>query len=128
MSAETELPAVTMAYVHSNECTMSFHHSFVNLLNFDLGHGARVMRGGFVAINSGTNGLVESRNMAISIFLDEKKSDWLFWVDTDMGFLPETLERLVEAADPIERPIVALRRFQRLEKSHDIDVEWQRLF
>jgi hypothetical protein len=106
MSDEPESAAVTMAYVHSNECTMSFHHSFVNMLGFDMAKNNRVMRGGFVAINCGTNGLVESRNMAISIFLEEKKSDWLFWVDTDMGWLPDTLERLVEAADPVERPIV----------------------
>lgn len=95
-----------MAYVHSNDCTMSWHHSIMEMLNYDMGNAGRIMRGGWVAIHSGTGGLVESRNMAVKSFLADKNADWLWWVDTDMGFDPDTIDRLLAAADPIERPIV----------------------
>jgi hypothetical protein len=98
--------AVTVAYVHANDCTMSWHHSIIEMLAHDMGNAGRVMRGGWVAIHSGTDGLVQSRNMAVKNFLEDKRADWLFWTDTDMGFAPDTIDRLLEAADPVERPIV----------------------
>lgn len=98
--------AVVVGYVHANDCTMSWHHSIIEMLAYDMANEGRVMRGGWVAIHSGTDGLVESRNLAIKTFLAEKKADWFFWIDTDMGFAPDTLEQLLRAADPVERPIV----------------------
>jgi hypothetical protein len=54
---------------------------------------------------SGPNSLPEGRNMAVEHFL-KTDCDWLLFVDTDMGFQPESLERLLLAADPVERPVV----------------------
>src|SRR4030081_2885653 len=92
--------AVTVAYIHSNEATMSWHHSLMELVNHDMGAEGRVMRGGWVAIHCGTGGLVEARNMAVESFLNDRVGEWLWWVDTDMGFAPNTIDRLLEAADP----------------------------
>lgn len=111
--------AVTVAYVHSNDCAMSWHHSIIEMLAFDMANEARIMRGGWIAIHAGTDGLVESRNLAITTFLKERRADWLFWVDTDMGFAADTLERLLEAADPVERPMVGALCFSLREVGPD---------
>ena len=116
-SPSDRLGAVTVAYVHSNDCTMSWHHSMQELVGWDMSHEGRIIRGGYVAIHAGTGELVEARNMAVEAFLKDRIGEWLFWIDTDMGFEPDTVDRLLEAADPLERPVVgglcmALREYE----------------
>lgn len=118
MAAEDQ-GAVAVAYVHPDEVASSWHHSVLELLAYDLEHDLRVMRGGWVAVHCGTGGLVESRNLAIQTFLAEKKADWLFWIDTDMGFAPDTIDRLLEVADPVDRPIVGALCFSQREIGPD---------
>ena len=100
--------AVTVAYVHPNEVTTSWHQALLSLIGYDLGSGCRVARGGWLAMRCyGADGIPAARNKAVTQFLSEKDADWLFWIDTDMGFEPDTVDRLLEVADPVERPIVA---------------------
>lgn len=61
--------------------------------------------GGFIAMRYGSGGLVEARNRVASLMLD-RDVEWLFWIDTDMGFAPDTIDRLLEAADPTDRPVI----------------------
>ena len=99
--------AVTVAYVHPNEITTSWHQSLLNLVAHDLDNHCRVARGGWLAIRCyGADGIPGARNNAVAQFLEEKEADWLFWIDTDMGFEPDVVDRLLEVADPVERPIV----------------------
>jgi len=99
--------AVTVAYVHPNDVTTSWHQSLLNLIGHDLGNECRVGRGGWLAMRCyGSDGIPAARNKAVEQFLSEKDADWLFWIDTDMGFEPDTVDRLLEVADPVERPIV----------------------
>jgi hypothetical protein len=111
--------AVAVAYVHSNQVAYSWHHSMIEMTGFDLFNEARILRGGWIAVRYGTDGLPEARNMAAKIFLEERKAEWLFWVDTDMGFSPDIVERLLEAADPVERPIVGALAFSYRESEPD---------
>jgi FkbM family methyltransferase len=68
----------------------------------------------------GTGGLIEARNQAVYDFLHEyPDAQWLFWLDTDMGFPPETLELLIAAADPVDRPIVGALCFSQQEIESD---------
>ena len=98
--------AVTVAYVHPNEVTTSWHHSLLNLIGWDLGHGCHVARGGWIGIRCyGADGIPAARNNAVKQFL-ESDAEWLFWIDTDMGFEPDAVDRLLEVADPETRPIV----------------------
>ena len=53
------------------------------------------------------------------LFLEEQQADWLFWVDTDMGFAADTVDRLLDAADPAERPMVGGLAFTQREDSTD---------
>lgn len=99
-------PAVTVAYVHDVEVAYSWHASFMELISHDLTHHGRVLRGGYMGARYGTGGIVEARNKIARRFLASDRADWLFWIDTDMGFAPDTVDRLLAAAHPTERPVV----------------------
>jgi len=58
-----------------------------------------------IAIGSGPN-ISRSRNMLVSGFLEDFTAPWLFMADTDMVLPWDTLDRLIAAADPVERPVV----------------------
>lgn len=111
--------AVAVAYVHSDEVLYSWHHSMTQLLAYDAASSGRIWTGGYVAIRCGTDGLADARNKAVAEFLGDSAAAWLWWVDTDMGFLPDTVDRLVEAADPAERPIVGALCFANREMDND---------
>lgn len=111
--------AVTIAYVHSNEVAHSWHMSLFELVAWDMAHEARVLRGGWLAMRYGTDGLPAARNDAVEQFLETKDSEWLLWVDTDMGFAPDTVDRLMAVADPVERPIVGALCFAQRELTSD---------
>ena len=111
--------AVTVAYVCGDTVQYSWHRSLFDLVAYDGAHHGRVAAGGFVGMRCGTNGLVEARNTAVKTFLEEDRADWLWWIDTDMGFAPDTIDRLLEAADPIQRPIVGALAFMNREDGAD---------
>lgn len=111
--------AVVLAYVHSNNVTYSWHHSMIELVGWDLANHGRILRGGYIAMRYGTDGLTEARNKAVRTFLCEHRADWLFWLDTDMGFRPDTLDQLMAAADPVERPVVGSLCFSLREMTVD---------
>jgi hypothetical protein len=111
--------SVLLAYVHSNEVAHSWHLSMVDLLGWDLAHERRVMRGGFHAMRCGTGGIVQARNDVAAQFVEKSDAEWLFWIDTDMGFGPSTVDRLVEAADADERPVVGGLCFAQREYESD---------
>jgi GT2 family glycosyltransferase len=58
-----------------------------------------------VALESGPN-ISTGRNLIVREFLDGNLAPWLFMCDTDMSFPAGTVDRLIAAADPAERPVV----------------------
>jgi hypothetical protein len=111
--------AVTLAYLHSNQVTYSWHQSLMDLIGWDLTHQQRVIRGGWLSMKAATGGVVEGRNDAVRGFLEQRDAAWLWWVDTDMGFAPDTVDRLLEAADPETRPVVGALCFAYKELGPD---------
>jgi hypothetical protein len=98
---------VLVAYLHPNVVSHSFSDSLMRLVAYDLAHEARVVRsGGPVMFRCGPGGLVEARNDVVRHFLDATECEWLWMVDSDMGFAPDTVDRLLAAADPVDRPVV----------------------
>lgn len=97
---------VAVAYVHGTEVAHSWHQSMQALVAYDIAHHQRVIGGGWFATKYGTGGIVQARNDTITGFLTQCEADWLFWVDTDMGFLADSVDRLIDAADPETRPIM----------------------
>lgn len=108
---------VCLAYVHGLEVSDAWQKSWQAQLSF-LQQFPDVLDGGYVSIRYGSGGLVEARNKAVAAFLDGD-ADWLWWVDTDMGFAPDTVARLLEVADPVERPIVGALCFASKETAPD---------
>lgn len=98
--------AVTVAFLHGSTVSYSWHHSMTQLIGWDMANRGRIIAGGYISLKCGTDGIVEGRNQAVREFLADGKADWLWWVDADMGFGPDTVDRLFGAADPKERPIV----------------------
>lgn len=133
MSEPEEFPddpatAVAVAYVHTDAVDYNFFHSYTQLLARDLAEAGRVWRGGPVAMYGGTDGLAHSRNTAVRDFLADNKAAWLFWVDTDMGFAPDTVERLYACADPETRPIVGALCFAAMHEEPDGAGGWRDLY
>jgi glycosyltransferase involved in cell wall biosynthesis len=117
---------VLVAYLHPNVVSHSFSDSLMRLFAYDIQHEARVARGGGpMMFRCGPGGLVEARNDVVRHFLDEFDADWLWFVDSDMGFAPDTVDRLVAVADPVQRPVVGALCFGMRETAPDGLNGWQ---
>jgi GT2 family glycosyltransferase len=99
--------AVFAATLHAHTVATSYSESMLRMVAYDAMHEGRLVRGGGPALlPAGVNTLPEVRNKACAYLLDESKADWLLFVDSDMGFTEDSVDRLLEAADPVERPVV----------------------
>lgn len=99
---------VTLGYLHPGHYAACFAESLIDLLfNDAAGHGRIISHPhGKLAKECGSNGIVDGRNKLAQVTLDESAAEWLFMVDSDMGFAGDSLERLIAAADPVDRPIM----------------------
>lgn len=99
---------VSVAYLHPGHWSACFGKSLIDLLVNDLCGPGRIMSHphGEMGKEAGAGGIVAGRNHLARIFLDESDAEWLWMVDSDMGFAADTVERLVASADPIDRPIM----------------------
>lgn len=111
---------VQVAYLHPHTVSHSWHESMMRLVAYDAANEGRIVgTGGPFMIRCDSGGLVEARNLAVTRFLDETAHEWLWFIDTDMGFLPDTIDRLVAVADPINRPVVGALCFGLRELAYD---------
>lgn len=62
-------------------------------------------RASVLSVRSGPN-ISRGRNIVCRQFLEQDAADWLFMCDTDMWFARDTVDRLIAAADPVERPVM----------------------
>lgn len=112
--------AVTMAYLHANQVAHSWHASIMQAIMDDVAGPRRLLAGGILAIRCPSAGLLpQARNRVVQHFLRQQKADWLWLVDTDMGFAPDTVDRLLAAADPTSRPIIGALCFAQRELGDD---------
>lgn len=109
---------VILGYLHSHNMTSSFCTSEMNLVGYDMGKGDNHRLHAWARIQSGPLGLPEARNDLCKQLLDSD-AEWLFMVDTDMGFEPHTLDALLSFADADERPIVGGLCFSQREVEPD---------
>lgn len=94
--------SVVLAYVHPGSVPHMFLESLVRTLNHD--KDTRLISG-TLPIRFRPAGICDARNEGVGAFL-ATGAEWLWFVDTDMGFLPDTLPRLLGVADPVGRPVV----------------------
>lgn len=93
---------VCIAYPYATQMSSRFAHSKDRVLLRDAGHRRRIRKFGF---NSSGANVATPRNEIVREFV-ASDIDYLWFIDTDMVFEDDVLERLIERAHPVERPIV----------------------
>jgi GT2 family glycosyltransferase len=94
---------VVYGYLRPTSVHGDFMESLLDLLDYDRSHARRIA--GRLGFRSSAN-LASGRNAIVKHFLESSDAGWLLMLDTDMVFAPDTLERLLEHADPVTAPIV----------------------
>lgn len=107
--------SVVVGYLHPTDggITGSFHRSLIDLLMVEVPAGTIA---GHIPVECGID-LATGRNELTAAFLDKSTAEWLWMVDTDMGFSPDTLSRLLATADREARPVVGGLCFT-MKKAH----------
>lgn len=94
---------VVAAFVHPTEVAVGFMHSFQRLVLHDMTSSRRLV--GVEQRNASAN-ITNARNDATLAFVENYDAEWLWWVDADMVFEPDTLDRLLDSAHDASHPIV----------------------
>ena len=100
---------VVLAYIHPGEVSAYFVESLLTTVLADIAAdatGAHPRRIVNIMQEWSSANVSSSRNVVTQRFLDSPHGEWLLWIDADMQWEPDAIERLLEVADPIERPIV----------------------
>ena len=95
--------SVLVTYMHGLEVTHTFMESLFNVFLEDNRCNHYIK--GKSAILCGAAGFIDCRNDQLTSLLDTD-FEWVWCLDTDMGFRPDTLNLLMESADPVNRPVV----------------------
>lgn len=92
----TAVPAV----IDGGQWAACFGQSWTGMLLADQAAAGRVIGGSntYVRRQAGTMGVAAARNEIASYFLTQTRAEWLLMVDSDMGFQPDTLDRMVASA------------------------------
>lgn len=100
--------SVVVGFLDAGQWSACFGLSYRDLCLFDALGPQHVVRPGGKELRGvvGTMGVASGRNKIVRDFLDATDGEWLFMVDTDMGFAPSAIEDLIASADPGERPVV----------------------
>src|SRR5262245_2040190 len=91
-------------YLTPGDVRGEFCQSLVEMLVHDATEGGGHIAG-VVRVRSGAT-VAESRNGCVKMFLEHGGADWLLFIDSDMEFDPDALERLFQHADPEKAPVV----------------------
>lgn len=92
----TVLPAI----IDGGQWAACFGLSWADMMLRDQAGSGRMIRPGgqYVRRMAGTMGVAAARNEISGYFLNSTDAEWLFMVDTDMGFSADTVDRMVESA------------------------------
>lgn len=98
---------VAVGFLDPGHWSHCFGQSLVDLYLCDaFGSKRMVPHGKQLRDNAQAGGIVAGRNSIATKFLDATDCEWLFMIDSDMGFAPDTVDRLIASADPVARPVV----------------------
>jgi hypothetical protein len=102
MTGQIDRGAVIPSMVDGGQWASCFGLSWADMLLADQVGSARIFRPGgqYLRNVAGTMGVAAARNAIVANFLAlQHRPEWLFMVDTDMGFRPDTVDRLVASAE-----------------------------
>lgn len=109
---------VQIAYLHPEHVSHSWFDSMRRMWDHDRDHGGRIAPKP-LNIRCTSVSIMTARNFATRLFLNRTDHEWFMFIDTDMGFGDDAVHRLLEVADPIERPIVGGLCFAHMEAEYD---------
>lgn len=96
-------PTVELAYIHPGDVSAAFMASVIRCRDYELIRTNNLFA--FRERRARSGSIAKARNEVTTMFA-RSKTEWLWFVDADMGFPRTALHQLLESADPIERPIV----------------------
>jgi hypothetical protein len=109
-----------LGYVHPGQVEAGFMYSVIRAFAHEAGtHGSPFL---LIAEACASGALPDSRNNVVAHFLDHTDAEWLWCVDADMGFGADCLSRLIDAADPVERPVVGALCFGQRKADEDVEL------
>jgi GT2 family glycosyltransferase len=98
---------VAVGFLDPGHWSHCFGQSLIDMYLVDAHTSQRMVpRGKQLRDHCQAGGVAQGRNSVATKFLDATDCEWLFMVDSDMGFGPDTVERLIASADPQKRPVV----------------------
>lgn len=92
-------PKVQIAYIHTENVSHSFHHSMMRLSNS--APDPELYEYLNISAFSTPLSIVDARNTLMEHFLDQTTATHIWWIDTDMGFLPNAVELLLSAGKDV---------------------------
>lgn len=100
--------SVVPAFLDNGTWSASFGLSLMELYMKDAVTRKAVMNENATHLRKvcGAAGISDARNEVAASFLDGTKAEWLWMVDTDMGFDPDTVSMLLDSAHKTDRPIM----------------------
>lgn len=101
---------VVMGYAHNGNVRQEWHASVSGLSWYDRANNGRLAG----ELAAGGPYIADNRNRVVERFLSTDVT-WLWFTDVDVVFPPCTLDQLLEAADPTDRPIVGSLYFTKLD-------------
>jgi hypothetical protein len=110
--------SVIVGYLDSGQWSACFGLSYRDLCLYDAASSRRVVRPGGKELRAvtGSGGIPTNRNKVARDFLDNTDGEWLWFVDSDMGFAADVVDRLIDSADRTERPVVGALCFAALRR------------
>lgn len=110
--------SVVVGFLDAGKWSACFGLSYRDLCLHDALTSQRIVRpaGRELRAVTGAAGIPASRNKVARDFLDQTDGEWLWFVDSDMGFAADTVDRLVKSADPELRPVMGGLCFAGLRK------------
>ena len=118
--------SVVPAVVDGGTWSASFGLSWTDLMLHDQALSGRVLgeHGSqqYVRKMSGTMGVAAARSEIAAYFLEHTNTEWLFMVDSDMGFSGDTVDRMVASAETNSVPVLGALCFaQKPDKDRTSD-------
>jgi hypothetical protein len=100
--------SVIPSVVDGQEWAACFGLSWTDMMLRDQAGSGRIIREGgqYIRKVSGTMGVAAARSEIAAYFLDHTDGEWLFMVDSDMGFAADTVDRMVESAEANGVPVL----------------------
>lgn len=109
--------AVMISYVHPGWVQHTFMQSLTMAMSHDRRQDTPLIMG-MIPVRYRPIGIGHVRNQAAAQFL-VSDAEWMWCVDTDMGFRPDALSSLMSSADPVDRPVVGALCYGVVEDGDD---------